>query len=114
MEPDPPILDYHKPDPPSWKFVANAGLFVLGVGVAVGAMFFAGCGVFNAFGYPLEGPRLSSRPILPPILFFGASFVVAAVMTFKWTSIRRSWFFMGLLFGVGVMALLEGICFVGG
>jgi len=103
-----------KGDQPTWvRTLIPVGSALLGVAAGVVIVIFGGCGVMNAVGYPYIGPPSAPRPPFqwwPPTLFFAAVIgsAVGAVMLYR---AHKPWFLVGLLIGIGVMSLVEGLCF---
>ena len=112
----PTPLDYSPPPVPSSSggilaMASFASGFVMAVGVSgcLGAIWYANV-------KPIGGPSTThpSPPLLPILTF--AAIAIAAVIGIVLTTrqIRAGiprWYLLGLLVGVGVTALLEGICF---
>jgi hypothetical protein len=104
------VLDYATP-PAREQPVVLAALFVAGLTVAALTIAALGVGLFSVGGYPLE-PH-SPVWLIPPIVF--AVLLVLAVFGF-WIYLgvrhRARWLVLGFLFGVAVISLVEGICFL--
>jgi hypothetical protein len=87
------------------------------VGAAIGivGVIFLGIGVFEAAGYTIGGPPTATpnHPILWPVVFFGVLVIGAMIgLVYALRAAHRSWLVIGLLIGGGILALIEGICFV--
>ena len=108
---EPQPLDYARPQ--SSSAGSAAGLFLLGAICGVAAVLFAGCGVFNVIGYPyIAGPTLPPPPSRWSAVFLFLVIMVGAIAgTVVLYRKTRRWFFIGLLLGIGIMSLLEGLCF---
>ena len=110
-------LDY-APPPGKVARVPAPVSFTGGFVLAVGAL---GClgSVWYTSVRPIGGPTLP-RPALPvlPIFTFAVMAVGAVVGVVFLTGQHRAghprWFLLGLLVGLGLTALLEGICFTTG
>src|SRR5207253_2819652 len=111
-EQDKPVLDYAKQAPGDIR----RKLLVCGSGVvvAIPAVLFLGCGVFNAGDYHIGGVPPNPQPQhVWPIASFAALAIAAAIgLYFAFTAENRRWFVIGLLLGTGIMALIEGACFL--
>jgi uncharacterized membrane protein YbhN (UPF0104 family) len=104
-------LEYFNPEPPKWNdalAVAAAGA-VLGIVIVI----FGGFGVMNVVGYPLIAGGTLPPPAVQwwaPMLFFAVVIgsATGAVLLYR---AKRPWFLIGLLIGIGLMSLVEGLCF---
>ena len=106
---EPPKLDYARPEEGrvGRMAAASAGGFVLGVTIIV----FAGFGVFTTSASGTSfGP---GGPVWWAVAMF---FVLTAGSAAGIVAIAlrppRRYFFIGMLLGIGVMSLIEGVCFV--
>jgi hypothetical protein len=108
----PPALNYE----PRQRRDSGAGaslLMLFGMFLGVALVIVAGCGVMSSVGYPyIGGPTLPSPAVKwwAPTLFF-AILIGSTVGVVAIYRTSRQWFFIGLLFGIGVMSLVEGLCF---
>jgi hypothetical protein len=107
--PPPPTLDYLNPraSTPRLAFRPLVGGFILAIAITT----FSGCIVFAALGGGIDGPAPStSYPTIFGYLALGiASLGGGIVMLVR--AQARGWFVIGALLGLGVMGLIEGMCF---
>jgi hypothetical protein len=110
-------LDYAPPAPKSGGVAAPVS-FTGGFVLAVGAL-----GCLGSMWYvnlkPIGGPTLPHQaPPVLPVFTFAIMAVGAVVGIVLITRQQRAghprWFLLGLLVGLGLTALLEGICFQAG
>ena len=104
-----PKLDYQTPQAttPQLAFRPLLGGFMLAVAITT----FSGCVVFAALGGGIDGPApQTSYPTIFGYLAVGLAALSGGIYMLIARAAQR-WFIIGALLGLGVMALVEGLCF---